>query len=68
MTSTTLYVRAARAGCPVYRPGPRRLGEDGREATAIYSDAPVRVPNEPFYRRRIAAGDLVLVIEEAKQP
>lgn len=42
----------------------RRLDKAGKETTVIRADAPVEVPNIPYYRRRLKAGDLVLVGEK----
>lgn len=65
--TTTLRVRAAHPDRPVFQPGMRRtIADDGREMSAIYADQVVEVPNERFYRRRIAVGDLVLVTEVAE--
>jgi hypothetical protein len=60
-----LRVRAAHPDRPVPIPGVKRqLGEDGRDVHVIRSDAVVEVESTRYYRRRIAAGDLVLVEKE----
>lgn len=66
MKEATIKVRAARADTPV--PMPRKARnidkKTGRDLTLIYADAPVEVPNDAYYRRRIRKGDLVIVAEE----
>lgn len=60
---TTLLVKAAHADRPCPKADGRNVFDrkTGRNARFIYSDAPQEVPNIRFYRRRIAAGDLVEV-------
>jgi len=53
---STLRVRAAHESLLVPRPGMGRRDEIGQE--------PVVVPDDQYYRRRLAEGSLVLVPEE----
>lgn len=56
-----LKVKAADPKKPVFLPGQkRRLSADGREIGVI-QDELLEVPNERYYRRRIEAGDLILI-------
>jgi hypothetical protein len=57
----TIWVKAADPSRPVFLIGRKReLDADGRDLHVI-RDTPVEVPDVRYYRRRIEAGDLVLV-------
>lgn len=58
--TATLLVKAVKHPCPMLRT--RILTDkDGNDLTVIKSE-PVEVPNVRYYRRRVEAGDLELVV------
>lgn len=72
--SDTLKIKIARDHEPVRRPideaGPRMLTEqpDGsfKDSQLIYPGEVLDVPNTRYWRRRIAIGDVLEVVEAAK--
>ncbi len=62
----TWRVKAARPDVPVWVEG-KTLQHQGQPGSLITADEPVEVPNTRYYRRRLEAGDLVLVEESPKK-
>lgn len=63
----TLLVKATHPErpCPKQRRHAQWDPATGRDRSMIYADTPVEVPNNRYYRRRIAKGDLATVVPVA---
>jgi hypothetical protein len=64
VSKKTLKVRGGKNGPTLKEKHQRSVDPaTGRDRNAIHDDDLVEVPNTRFYRRRVAAGDLVEVLE-----